>query len=977
MKTNTQETFTRLIVYLLVANSLITAFAYGFLALIGVPHPNRLVGSLIMVPIFGSLLLLLRRGQHRLVKFTAITLNFVLVLLQVWLDGGFQSPDFFTLLVGASLAILAFGLPGAVITTLLSLAAGFAFSRWQASPMTYTPAETMMTQFTTFVTIAFYIYFTLRFYRHELARNSRLNESLAKSEARLKELIMKLPLSALVIEHNETVSMVNENLTQVLGFTASDLRTTQDWYANAYADAQTGLERMTYWKTHPLELTSPPFSGERELYSKTKERFFFEVYVRMFGDGGIILLNDITARKEVEKALRDSEEKFRAIIEQSSEAILLMDDQGKIIQLNKATEILCGLKPDEILGQYSWDIQARMTPPELRSNERTENYRKMLLDSIRSGDPPAQRAPTEEILLCPDGERRMILNSIFILNLQAGTRVCSSMVDITERKRAEEMLSNQQAKLLETEQARRKTLETIERISLDLRRAKNKTVYYFILLKSCIQFLGAHSGMVFEARNGAYELIESQEINWFELENSSQKQLHSALMEFSGSPKTISVNPVPLAEQPFVLVKLLSENSLIGFLVLVWHKAMVSEDEQMILETIAEITGIALDRMRVLETLEDRVKNRTRELRVLYDMMQLYISNDNIEYVIKESLKILLKSILADGYVFFMVEPDGQQLTLVSYQGPDLKIANEGQLFNPDDLGWAPILSSDKPVIRMEPLFPFLGADGDPISPANHFLGVPVRGDNGLLAVMGFYYAQNVNLALEEFNLINLFADQIGMVIERNILRQKVRNAAVLEERQRLSRELHDSLTQSLYSLKLFSDAARRLAGQEKWDEVNRQLSTIFDISMQALKEMRLLIYELVPESIEQLGLIAALEQRLNFVERRAGIQVEFTHQGQVDLSKEAQMSLYRFALEALNNATKHAEATQIKVRFSCDGHGLSLQVSDNGKGFDLTSVNPGMGLNSMKDRIQQLGGQMNIDTQPGSGTVVFCSLGS
>jgi PAS domain S-box-containing protein len=845
MPTNIQKAYSRLIITLLMANSLVSALGYGILMLAnpGYHLLARFIGSLIFVPVFGSLFFLLKSGHDRMARAIAITLNFGLILTQVWIDGGVHSPNFFTLLVGASLAILAYGLPGLIVTTVISLTAGYAFAYWQTAPYTYSLSETMVSEFSSFATIAFYFYFSLRMYRQELANNQQ------------------------------------------------------------------------------------------------------------------------------------TEEKFRAIIEQASEAIFLIDEEGKIIQANKATELITGLKANEILGQPAWEVQERLTPPELRSRTRVEQQRQVLLDGIRANISFAPPAQQEVVLLRPDGQRRIILNSIFFIKLQVGMRVCSFMTDITARKQVEERLKEQQALSLATEQTRRKTLETIERISMNLRRTKEKHSYYGTLLKSCTQFLGALAGMVFEIVEGAPAFVKSEALEWNALDAALKELLLNRLSEFSSAPETISIAQFPNSQQAWVLVKLPSESALVGFLVLKWRSPHLADDERTILETIAEITGIALDRMRVLETLEERVKHRTRELRVLYDMMQLYVSHDNIDFVIKESLKILLHSIRADGYVFFLVERDTQQLRMVSAAGPGLENANEQELYDPAELGWGAILASDKPIIRIEPLFPFQRAE-EGLRPANHFLGVPVRGENGLLAGMGFFYDQDVALALEEFNLINLFADQIGMVIERNILRQQVKNAAVIEERERLSRELHDSLTQSLYSLKLIADASRRLAKQQKWDEVNNQLDAIYEIAMQALKEMRLLIYELVPDSIEQLGLVAALEQRLNFVERRAGVQVEFHYEGELSLPIATQVGLYRIAQEALNNAAKHAEATKIELSLTCIENRLSLQICDNGKGFDLNNISPGMGLGSMQERVQRLGGELIISSHLGGGTVVRCTFG-
>ena len=851
MKSNFQKSAARLIIYLLIANAIVTALGLGILFFFLHIDFERFIGSLIFIPIFGSLLLLLRRGHERTVKLIAVTLNFSLILLQVWLDGGIRSPDFFTLLIGIILATLAFGLPGAVITSIFSMAAGFVFTFLQTSPQVYLLPELIVIQCSTFLTIAFYFYFSFKLFNNELNHNVQLNEKLAISE-----------------------------------------------------------------------------------------------------------------------------EKFRTIIEQSSESIILVDEQGKIIQANKAMETLSGLASGQVLGEYYWDFQAKITPAEIRLPERTERNKQNILAALKSGEFPIER-PIEADFIRADGKKRTILNSAFIVRSNMDNYLCSMALDITERKQAAETMALQQVQLLEAEQKRRITLETIESISLDLRKANDKTDFYSILLKRCIEFLGVKSGLVFEPVGDKFVLSMRQGMEWPESVAELQRQMGIVLTGFSENSQTILLIKDSFFNQPIILVKLLSEHRVLGFLVFFWQDDPITGDIQTILQTIAEIGGIALDRMQVLGTLEERVMTRTRELRVVYDIMQLYISNEDIRHVIREALKIFVDSTSAIASIFFLANSEGGKFELIGQSGEPAGEKFEGEpYFNLQDLGWKQVLQSDKPVLLGAALYPFVIQENDLPANANHFIGVPVRTEKGLLAVIGFLFAGEINISLSELNLINLFSDQIAMVIERNLLRQQLKNAAIIEERQRLSRELHDSLTQSLYSLKLLSDAGRRLAKQKKWEELQAQLDAVFDIASQGLKEMRLLVYELVPETIETLGLVTALEQRLNYVEKRAGVAVEFIHEGSMDLPQKAQMNLYRIAQEALNNVAKHALATKIQVHLARKDKKLSLQISDNGKGFDLSNSSPGMGLRNMQERARQLGGQIKIDSQPETGTTVLFEIG-
>jgi signal transduction histidine kinase len=231
----------------------------------------------------------------------------------------------------------------------------------------------------------------------------------------------------------------------------------------------------------------------------------------------------------------------------------------------------------------------------------------------------------------------------------------------------------------------------------------------------------------------------------------------------------------------------------------------------------------------------------------------------------------------------------------------------------------------------------------------------------------------------EEKELVQAFANQAAVAIANAELYEKASKTATLEERTRLARELHDSATQALYSATLFSEAGRVLAQAGDLESAQHYLSRVGDAVHQALKDMRVLIFQLRPPVLEKEGLVGALEQRLNAVEKRAGIRARLITDEVSPLSDSVTDGLYHIALAALNNALKHAEADAVTVTIRSDGETMTLEVVDDGHGFDPQAVQDGggMGLVSMRERAAKLGADLVIDSAPGEGTRVRVSVGT
>jgi signal transduction histidine kinase/PAS domain-containing protein len=263
---------------------------------------------------------------------------------------------------------------------------------------------------------------------------------------------------------------------------------------------------------------------------------------------------------------------------------------------------------------------------------------------------------------------------------------------------------------------------------------------------------------------------------------------------------------------------------------------------------------------------------------------------------------------------------------------------------------------------------------------STHFrsvLGVPLIVKETLYGGMVFYYCKPREFSEEDFELGAMLGDQAALAIENARLRAQAELLAVVRERERLARDLHDSVTQSLYSLVLLSEAGQRLIGTGDLERVEEALVRLGEIGQQALKEMRLLVYELRPSVLRREGLAGALRHRLNTVERRAGVEANLEVQGSIELAGAVEEGLYRIVQEALNNTLKHAAATLVTVIIRAEGEHVDIQITDNGRGFDANTVgnDGGMGLTNMRERVEKMGGRLAIVSAPGEGTQVTVSV--
>ena len=249
-------------------------------------------------------------------------------------------------------------------------------------------------------------------------------------------------------------------------------------------------------------------------------------------------------------------------------------------------------------------------------------------------------------------------------------------------------------------------------------------------------------------------------------------------------------------------------------------------------------------------------------------------------------------------------------------------------------------------------------------------LVVPLKVETKVIGILNILNKPS-EVTQEDMRIIDLFADQAAIIMEHIRLQYQAEQLAVLEERQRLARELHDSVTQALYSVTLYADAARMAFSAEKWDALERNLQEVRNMSREAMYDMRLLVFELRPFMLETEGLVSALRARLAAVEGRSGLKTEVLVEEERRLPIKIEEELYRIAQEALNNVVKHAGATQVQIQLKYHENTVSLEMNDDGRGFEPETAHQsgGFGLQGIHERVQQLGGSLNIESAPLKGT--------
>src|SRR6266542_5293126 len=406
---------------------------------------------------------------------------------------------------------------------------------------------------------------------------------------------------------------------------------------------------------------------------------------------------------------------------------------------------------------------------------------------------------------------------------------------------------------------------------------------------------------------------------------------------------------------------------------------------------LVAIEGIVRDvteRMQAYLTLESRVDERTHEIERrrqvaegLRDILTILNSNRPLDEILDSILAQACRLLGTDaGVVYHLQEPGG----LLSAQVARGLHADDVATTIP--VGWGSlgkavlnrqlVVASHVLTDRAEAHDPVLDAQQSARLTAlfrryGAVLAVPLMIKDDIYGAIALYYYQPHEFTREETELAVALGDQAALAIENARLRTQAERMAVAAERSRLARDLHDAVTQTLFSTCLIADVLPRLWERDQ-QEGRRRLDELRLLTRGALAEMRALLLELRPAALAEVELGELLRLLAEAISGRARVPITVTLDGQCVLPPDVQVAMYRIAQEALNNVARHANASQVAVWLCCRADAIELRISDDGWGFDPINVAPGhLGLSIMRERAETLGAALQIISQPGAGAQV------
>lgn len=369
----------------------------------------------------------------------------------------------------------------------------------------------------------------------------------------------------------------------------------------------------------------------------------------------------------------------------------------------------------------------------------------------------------------------------------------------------------------------------------------------------------------------------------------------------------------------------------------------------------AERVAVAIENARLHQAEQDR----QQELQMLLDIAETANSSLNLDEVLTKTLDLVVEMVGASRAGVILV--DEQSGDLVPYVLRPERVIEQDAMVQMVQACESVILSGELLYIAPDKTQGLLEPGA--------LLPLLVHGHS--LGVLGIIGSQGSAFSTSQLALFKSIADQLGIAIENARLFEKAEEAAIATERNRLARDLHDAVTQTLFSSSLIAEVLPRL-WQRNPEEAQRRLEELRQLTKGALSEMRTLLLELRPGALADIGLGDLIGHQVNAFTARTRVAVTYNRNCSQNLPPLVKETFYRIAQEVFNNITKHADATAVFVDLECQPGQAELMIRDDGKGFDLESAQTaGLGLGIMQERAQAVGAHFEIRSQINDGAAV------
>lgn len=391
------------------------------------------------------------------------------------------------------------------------------------------------------------------------------------------------------------------------------------------------------------------------------------------------------------------------------------------------------------------------------------------------------------------------------------------------------------------------------------------------------------------------------------------------------------------------------------------------ENEVELLQGFAQLASIALDNANLFAQAEQR----THQIEALYQGDQELYRHLELKDVLQTLVNVAVDILKVDKSVLLVWNEAKTHFVPCAARGFEQQTLAR-MVFKAGE-GLVGYAAEHATPVTVKDTFGDKRVDVNITSPEHirSFIHVPIIVEGQVFGIFNVNYREPHAFNEDDVRLVLAIAQRAASAIENARLYQQAQQAATLEERQRLARELHDAVTQTLFSASIIADVLTRL-WQINPEEAQRRTQELRELTRGAMAEMRTLLLELRPIALTEASIDDLIQQLAEATTGRARVPVNMSAVVECDLPLDVKIAFYRIAQEALNNTSKHANANQVEVRLHCEPRGAELSVHDDGVGFDMNRVLPdNLGLSIMRERAEAIGAHLTIDSQPQLGTEI------
>jgi PAS domain S-box-containing protein len=767
---------------------------------------------------------------------------------------------------------------------------------------------------------------------------------------------------------------INRRGVQLSGYSETELRGANIAERLLFPEDRTAIDQI-------LRDLAQGKTREYEIRWKTKNHgaiHFDGVSVPRLSESGEFLstlctLRDVTERKRAEEELRRSKEKYRDLIEISPDAIYVVDTDGVCVLSNRAGAELVGIPREELIGT---SVTETYLPEE-------RQLFKERLEKLRTGG----TLRFERTFVRKNGEMVPVEVSVTAIR---GEYFQAILRDISKRKQGEALLAGEK-RLLEMVAKGDSLSAILDAICRLVEELCSGCLCSILLLDSSGKRLWHGAGPSIPKPYA--QAIDGVVIgpNVGSCGSAAYRAEQVIVSDIATDPRWTGFREDALTNglRACWSTPILSlENRVLGTFAMYYREPRSpAPRHQDVIEQITHLASIAIQRKRAEEALrasEQLARGQVEALTYSLDVLATAPAPDKF---LGQMLSTMGRLLAAQSVILWLLDESDDSLVLRAWaEGTNFAKADPEHPWVKNPLSWkqdrglrelffsgVPVVCEDlehDPDISLE-LREYLKSGG-----TKKFLRIPTLVGGRVRGFIGIRHGERPSYRPEEIELAQALAHQAMLAIQLNEFAEKSRQSAILEERNRMARDIHDTLAQGFTGVIVQLEAADDAIGCSRRKEANEHLQRAAELARRSLSEARRSVHALRPEALQAGNFWDALQGIVKNTTAGTSLHTMFELRGQLrDLPPVWQENLLHIGQEGLTNALKYAHARNFETRLTSDTKELRLELRDDGDGFEVNNRHDGFGLAGMRERVEQMGGSLKITSARGKGTKLVVIL--